>query len=160
MYSGGNLAAILALKAAERSPSIPLIFQLLVVPVTDNTASASDPPATPTSAAWTENMHTPWLSPAHMLWFRANYLPRLDDRTKWDASPLFAPRELLAKTPRAWIGVAELDILRDEGVQYGKALEGAGVQVETVVYKRAPHPIMAMDGYVSLLVCNLRALII
>ncbi|GLB38127.1 putative lipase esterase [Lyophyllum shimeji] len=136
--SGGNLAAILALKAAQRSPPIPLVFQLLIVPVTDNTASAT--------SLWSENQHTPWLSPARMLWFRQNYLPNEADRTKWDASPLFAPAELLARAPGAWIGVAGLDILREEGVRYGERLRAEGVRVEVRVYEGAPHPVMAMDG--------------
>ncbi|KAF8153372.1 alpha/beta hydrolase fold-domain-containing protein [Crassisporium funariophilum] len=136
--SGGNLATILALKAAESQPPIPLLFQLLVVPVTDNTASVND--------AWKENQLTPWLSPERMLWFRHNYLPNQADWTRWDASPIFAPDELLRQTPRAWIAVAELDILRDEGVQYGEKLRKAGVDTQVEVYKGAPHPIMAMDG--------------
>ncbi|KAG6832984.1 hypothetical protein H0H92_004868 [Tricholoma furcatifolium] len=138
LKSGGNLAAILALKAAERSPSVPLVFQLLIVPVTDNTASVDN--------LWAGNRLTPWLNPERMMWFRNNYLPNSEDWAKWDASPIFAPKELLAKVPKAWIGVAELDILKDEGVLYGNKMKQLGVDVETVVYERAPHPIMAMDG--------------
>jgi acetyl esterase/lipase len=108
------------------------------VPVTDNTASVS--------TYWGQNQHTPWLSPERMLWFRSNYLPNKADWTKWDASPIFAPKELLARVPRAWIGVAGLDILRDEGIAYGKILEQGGVEVEVQVYEGGPHPIMAMDG--------------
>ncbi|KAK0218702.1 alpha/beta hydrolase fold-domain-containing protein [Armillaria fumosa] len=136
--SGGNLAAILTLKAAEKQPPIPLIFQLLIVPVTDNTASVEN--------LWKENENTAWLTPGRMNWFKLNYLPDPKDWTKWDASPAFAPKELLEKVPKAWIAVAELDILREEGVKYGEILEELGVEVETVVYKGAPHPIMAMDG--------------
>ncbi|KAF9059393.1 alpha/beta hydrolase fold-domain-containing protein [Rhodocollybia butyracea] len=138
--SGGNLATILALKAAELTftPPLPapLVFQLLIVPVTDN--MATDGPG----GLWEENKHTPWLSPARMNWFKDNYLPNKEDWTKWDASPAFAPNDLLAKTPNAWIGLAEVDILTTEGLQYGVK------EVETVVYKGGPHPIMAMDGAV------------
>jgi acetyl esterase/lipase len=81
-----------------------------------------------------------------MNWFKNNYLPNKEDWTKWDASPIFATDEMLSKTPSAWIGVGELDILRDEGVHYGERLSKAGVKVETKIYKGAPHPIMAMDG--------------
>ncbi|KAF9045022.1 alpha/beta hydrolase fold-domain-containing protein [Panaeolus papilionaceus] len=144
--SGGNLATILALKAAEPELALslpgPIVFQLLVVPVTDNTASVES------SKGWAENEHTPWLSPARMLWFRNNYLPNPKDLKNWDASPLFAPDELVKKLPPAWIGVAELDILRQEGVEYGEKLKRNGVDVELKVYKGAPHPIMAMDGEV------------
>lgn len=97
---------------------------------------------------WKENKLTPWLGPARMNWFKDNYLPNKDDWTKWDASPIFAPDELLKQTPAAWIAVAEMDILRDEGIAYGNKLKELGIPVETVVYKGAPHPIMAMDGYV------------
>ncbi|KAG6860689.1 hypothetical protein C0995_008602 [Termitomyces sp. Mi166 len=135
--SGGNLAAILALKAVERKPPIPLKFQLLVVPVIDNTASVDN--------LWAANQNAPWLSPNRMLWFRDNYLPNVEDRTKWDASPIFAPKELLARVPSAWIGVAALDILKEEGVLYGEKLKELGVEVEIVIYEGAPHPIMAMD---------------
>ncbi|KAF9564021.1 hypothetical protein CPC08DRAFT_748599 [Agrocybe pediades] len=136
--SGGNLATILALKAVETKLTPPLIFQLLIVPVTDNTASVE--------GSWKENALTPWLSPARMMWFRNNYLPNQEDWTKWDASPLFAPDELVRQLPGAWIAVCEKDILKEEGVQYGDKLAKAGVEVEIEVYKGAPHPIMAMDG--------------
>ncbi|KAF5350502.1 hypothetical protein D9756_008499 [Leucocoprinus leucothites] len=134
--SGGNLAATVTLKAVELK--IPLIFQLLIVPVCDNTASAD--------TLWKENENAPWLTPVRMEWFKNNYLPNKEDWTKWDASPTFAPVELLKQTPKAWIGVGEIDILKAEGVEYGEKLRKAGVDVEIVIYPGAPHPIMAMDG--------------
>lgn len=136
--SGGNLAAILALKAPSFSPPIPITFQLLHVPVTDNTASID--------SSWGPNADAPWLTPERMIWFKRNYLPNKEDWTQWDASPLFAPDALIAKTPRAWVGVAELDILREEGLAYAEKLKKNGVDVEVHVYKGAPHPFMAMDG--------------
>ncbi|KAF9447994.1 hypothetical protein P691DRAFT_730483 [Macrolepiota fuliginosa MF-IS2] len=134
--SGGNLAAVLSLKAAERA--IPLVFQLLIVPVTDNTASVKD--------LWFENQHAPWLTPVRMTWFKGNYLPREQDWTKWDASPTFAPTDLLRQVPKAWIGVCEMDILKEEGILYGEKLKKEGIEVEVEVYPGAPHPIMSMDG--------------
>ena len=140
--SGGNLAAVLTHKAAQLNPPIPLIFQLLIVPVTDNTASASGIP----HASWRENKHAPWLTPARMLWFRRQYLPHEQTRARWDASPLLAQEEMFSKVPKAWIAVAELDILRDEGIAYGNKLLTAGVPAKINTYLGAPHPIMAMDG--------------
>jgi len=140
--SGGNLAAVLAHKAAQLYPPIPLTFQLLIVPVTDNTASASGVP----HASWRENENTPWLTPERMLWFRRQYLPHEPTWARWDASPLLAHAEMFRNVPRAWIAVTELDILRDEGIAYGKKLQMAGVPAEIKTYKGAPHPIMAMDG--------------
>ena len=144
--SGGNLAAIGSLKASQLDPPIPIVFQLLIVPVTDNTASETND----RQKSWKENEKTPWLGPERMHWFVNNYLPNKEDWTKWDASPIFAPDELAAKSPKTWIAVCEMDILRDEGIAYGEKLKKLGVEVETKVYKGAPHPIMAMDGYVQL----------
>jgi acetyl esterase/lipase len=89
-----------------------------------------------------------------MLWFRHNYLPNQEDWTKWDASPFLAPDHLVSKIPKAWIGVTELDILRDEGIQYGAKLSKVGIEVEIDMYKGAPHPIMAMDGRFSICILN------
>ena len=142
MYSGGNLAAIIAHKASFMKPPIPIVLKVLIVPVMDNTANEFDGP----HSSWKENANTTWLPPAKMKWFRNNYLPHKEDWTKWDASPLFAPDESFKKAPKTWIAVTELDILRDEGVAYGKKLKDAGVEVEVKIYKGAPHPVMAMDS--------------
>ena len=138
LRSGGNLAAALALKAAERSPPIPLIFQLLVFPVIDNTATTAD--------FWAENQHAPWLTPDRMLWYRQHYLPHTADRMNWDASPIFAPEELVKQLPKTWIGVGEVDILKAEGIAYAKKLEKLGVDVELVVYQGTPHRVPVLDG--------------
>jgi acetyl esterase/lipase len=81
-----------------------------------------------------------------MFWFRKQYLPQEPTWARWDASPLLALDEMFRRVPKAWIAVAELDILRDEGIAYGKKLQSAGVPVEIKTYEGAPHPIMAMDG--------------
>lgn len=91
-------------KAALENPAIPLLFQLLVVPVVDNTATTLGDPY----LSWFENQNTPTLNPGRMLWFRENYLPKVEDRKKWDASPMFAPEESFKKVPDAWIAVTEL----------------------------------------------------
>ncbi|GBE77986.1 AB hydrolase superfamily protein [Sparassis crispa] len=140
--SGANLAAVITHKAALMTPSISLTFQVLVVPVVDNTATSSRDPY----PSWKENANTVSLVPDKMIWFRKNYSPNEEDWTKWDNSPIFAPEETFKKCPNAWIGVAELDILRDEGIAYGEKLRKAGAEVETRVYLGSPHPIMAMDG--------------
>ncbi|KII95688.1 hypothetical protein PLICRDRAFT_97380 [Plicaturopsis crispa FD-325 SS-3] len=129
--AGGNLAAILSLKAATLSPPIPLIFQLLCIPVIDNTATAA--------TVWSPNRNAPWLTPDRMTWYRRMYLPDERDWGKWDASPTFAPRALIAQSPRTWIGVAELDILKPEGVAYGEQLREAGVETEIRIYEGSTH---------------------
>ena len=144
--SGGNLAAIVSLKAASMNPPLPnpLLFQILIVPVTDNTASVNGP-----HASWKENENTPALTPEKMTWFKMNYSPSPEDWMKWDNSPIVAPDELFAKCPNGWVGVCELDILRDEGIAYAEKLRKAGKEVEIRVFKGSPHPIMAMDGEIA-----------
>ncbi|TFY58854.1 hypothetical protein EVJ58_g6158 [Rhodofomes roseus] len=140
--SGGNLAAVLALEAAQAEPPIPLVLQLLIVPVIDNTASPSGVPF----ESWAENKNTVQLTPARMLWFRDQYLPNQADRAAWRSSPIFAPDEVFSRLPKACVMVMELDILRDEGVVYAEKMKRAGVEVEVKLYKAAPHPIISLDG--------------
>lgn len=61
-----------------------------------------------------------------------------------DASPLFYESEW-EKQPRALVIVGELDVLRDEGLEYAEHLKNAGVQVEVLNFKGMPHPFLAMD---------------
>lgn len=135
MCSGANLAAVVTHKAALAEPRILLLFQLLIVPVVDNTASVEDH----RYASWYENRNTAMLTPERMLWFRRNYLPHDEDLTKWESSPVFAPSESFKHVPDAWIAVSDLDILRDEGIAYGDLIERAGHKVEIKLYKGAPH---------------------
>lgn len=137
--AGGNLAMALTHKAAELN--IPLTFQLHVVPTVDSTASASDK-----YASWTENKNAAFTTPALMAWFKNNYLPNKEDWEKWEVSPINAPHDLFKKAPPAWIGVAELDVLRDEGLAYAEKLRKNGVKAETKVYGGMPHYFTPLDG--------------
>ncbi|KAG5650577.1 hypothetical protein H0H81_011764 [Sphagnurus paluster] len=137
--SGGNLAAVLALKAPTLLPPIPkLIMQVLIVPITDNTAS--------TATSWASKQHVPLLTPDTMMFARRNYLPDPETWTNWDASPLFASTEQLKTLPKTWIALAECDILCEEGQQYADKLKDAGVEVQAHVYKGAPHMAPTIDG--------------
>ncbi|KAF9229248.1 hypothetical protein BS17DRAFT_798842 [Gyrodon lividus] len=144
--AGGNLAAIISMKAAQLTPPIPLVVAQMIVPVTDNTAQ----PTGDLYSSWKECANTVWLSSGRMMWFRNFYVPNEGDMTKWDCSPIFAPDELLAKTPPTWVAVMELDILRDEGLAYAEKLRNVGVSVTHKVYKKAPHQILAMDGVLAI----------
>ncbi|PCH34921.1 hypothetical protein WOLCODRAFT_155577 [Wolfiporia cocos MD-104 SS10] len=135
--SGGNLAEVVALKAVLAEPPVPLVLQLLFVPVIDNTATTSGEKY----KSWTENANTVALPPESMLWFRDNYLPNHED-----CSPIFAPDEAFKKAPKTWLTVMELDILRDEALAYGEKLQKAGVEVDVKYYKGIPHPTHIMDG--------------
>ncbi|RDW83430.1 hypothetical protein BP5796_04921 [Coleophoma crateriformis] len=137
LSAGGGLAAIVSLKCAHLSLPRPK-FQLLLLPVIDNTASAS--------TVWARNAHAPWLTPARMTWYRNMYLPNQQDWTNWDVSPNFAKVELLAQSPSTWIAVSECDILCDEGKGFGELLGANGVEAHVEVYEGGTHSLLILDG--------------
>ena len=116
--AGGNLAAVMAIRARDRNgPSIAL--QALIYPVTDadfNRPSYTDP----------ENQLL--LTRDGMIWFWDHYLPDPSLRTQPDASPLHT--ENLSGLPPAVIITAEHDVLRDEGEAYSSRLQEANVPVD------------------------------
>jgi acetyl esterase/lipase len=137
MRRGGGLAAIVSLKAASLSLPIP-IFQMLILPVIDSTATAS--------TTWSNNVNAPWLTPSRMTWYRNMYLPNEADWKNWDVSLNFALNELLAKSPPTWIAAAELDILCQEAENYGSLLKKVNVNTNVVVYKGSIHSLLILDG--------------
>jgi acetyl esterase len=128
--AGGNLAAVVALMARDRSgPAIA--FQGLIYPATDLTMA---------SPSIDENADAPILTKADMLAFRGHYLNGQDPRDPY-VSPLFA--DDLTGLPPALIQVAEHDPLRDDGLRYAEALRKAGVPVRTTTYYGMPHGFLA-----------------
>ncbi|EUC61971.1 lipase/esterase enzyme from carbohydrate esterase family CE10 protein, putative [Rhizoctonia solani AG-3 Rhs1AP] len=145
--AGANLSAVMTQRAVQRSPPISIMYQVLIVPVTDNTVQEDGSSLLPTHhESWVKWRNTTPLIPKEMLWFRSYYLP---DKSKWahvDASPLFQKGpQVWSKLPDAWVAVAALDILRSEGEAYAQKLREAGKEVELVVYPGAPHSIIVMD---------------
>jgi acetyl esterase len=116
--AGGNLAAVMALRARDRNgPHIDL--QVLVYPVTDadlDRPSYVDP----------ENQLV--LTREGMSWFWDHYVPEAARRSEPDASPLRATS--LAGLPPAVVLTAEHDVLRDEGEAYAERLAAEGVPVD------------------------------
>ncbi|MEZ5234251.1 MAG: alpha/beta hydrolase [Acidimicrobiia bacterium] len=116
--AGGNLTAVMALRARDRNgPDIAL--QVLIYPVTDadfGTASYNDP------------ANQLILTRQAMAWFWDHYLPDTSRRTEPDAAPLRAPS--LEGLPPAVVLTAEHDVLRDEGEAYAERLRAAGVDVD------------------------------
>ncbi|MGD9935040.1 MAG: alpha/beta hydrolase [Dehalococcoidia bacterium] len=130
--AGGNLAAVMALRARDRSgPAIAL--QVLIYPVADadfNRPSYTDP----------ENQLL--LTREAMVWFWDHYVPDTARRLESDASPLRAPS--LAGLPPAVILTAEHDVLRDEGEAYAERLKSAGVSVDCKRYEGQTHGFFSM----------------
>lgn len=127
------LRADLARKLAFRK-------QLLVVPVTDNTATPT------TNPTWQEFEYTAALPAQKMLWYRQHYLPEHVSRKDCEASPLFFPSDQFSKLPPAVILVAELDVVRHEGEEYARKLREGGVPVRLELMAGMPHPFIAHDA--------------
>lgn len=138
--AGGNLSAVVSHSLqTERYAELPnLVFQVLVVPVCDNTAGET------THASWKEMEHTPQLSANKMMWYRKLYLPNVKDWTNPLASPQFFPPQSFKQNPPCFIAAAQCDVLRTEAEIYYKTLEKNGVECRLEIYPGVPHPVMAM----------------
>ena len=131
--AGGNLAAVMAVRARARNGP-PIALQVLIYPVTD---SDLDLP----SYADPENQLL--LTRDGMIWFWDHYIPDSSRRSEPDASPLHTDH--LSGLPPTVILTAEHDVLRDEGEAYAARLQEADVKVNL---KRYPGQ---MHGFFTLL---------
>src|SRR5437870_452623 len=102
--AGGNLVAVVSLVARDRGGP-PLVFQLLVYPVTD-TPSAN-------TASYRENAEGYFLTAKMMHWFWNHYCGKNPDLSDPYLCPLRA-RDL-KRLPPALVMTAECDPLRDGG---------------------------------------------
>jgi acetyl esterase/lipase len=126
---GGNMAAVVALKAKEAGTP-KLRFQLLLWPVTD---------ANLETASYNQFAQGHFLTKPLMKWFWDNYTTDSKQRAERFASPLQATAEQLTGLPPALIQTAEFDVLRDEGEAYARKLDAAGVTVTAVRYNGMIH---------------------
>jgi acetyl esterase len=126
--AGGNLAAILALRARDRKQPA-LRAQLLVYP-----SVAGELLAYPSHQ---ENATAPFLPLDSMRYFRRHYLGAVEKTDDPEVAPILAAshRDL----PPALIITAEFDPLRDEGRAYAQKLEADGVEVQLIEYAGMPH---------------------
>jgi acetyl esterase len=135
--AGGNLAAVAALMA-RNAGGPPIVFQLLVYPVTDMTASGG---------TMEEFAEGPFLTAKGMDWFNASYVPNPADRHDWRASPMFAAD--FRGLPPAMVMTAECDPLRDQGEAYAGRLREAGVVVTVKRYEGMFHPFFSLGGVID-----------
>lgn len=126
---GGNMTAVLCLMAKDKGgPEIK--FQLLLWPVTD---------ADFTRESWQNYADGRFLTASLMKWMWNNYLPDLEKRKEYYASPFQASLEKLKGLPPALVQIAENDILHDEGLAYARKLDEAGVPVTIETYNGFIH---------------------
>ena len=137
--AGGNLAAVVSLMARDRGgPAIS--YQLLIYPVTA-------PAEGNKFASYRDNAEGYLLTKASMEWFWDHYLASAADGKNPYASPLHASD--LSRLPPAMVITAEFDPLRDEGQDYAKRLQQAGVKVKTSHYPGLIHGFFWTAGVLS-----------
>ena len=135
--SGGNLAAVTALKGRDRGTP-RLIFQLLVYPHVDFDDD---------SPSMREFADGHFLTRAAIEYFAGHYLPGRTDRREPRVSPMRA--ESLEGLPSAFVVTAECDPLRDQGEAYAARLERAGVRVRQKRYEGMIHPFFSLGGIID-----------
>lgn len=114
---GGNMSAVTCLMAKDKGgPAIK--FQLLLWPVTD---------ADFNRASFKEYAEERFLTANMMKWMWDNYLPEEEKRKEYYATPFNATFDKLKGLPPALVQLAENDILYDEGLDYARKLDEAGV---------------------------------
>jgi len=123
--AGGNLAAVSALMARDRSGP-PLAGQILIMPMLDPSMRVNSTTSQPAEVAQSMSLA-----------YR-DYLPRASDRVHPYASPLESSR--LAGLPPALLVYAEGDALADGTRRYADQLENAGVAVQRVALPASELP--------------------
>ncbi|VTU17048.1 Carboxylesterase NlhH [Variovorax sp. PBL-H6] len=135
--AGGNLAAVVAI-AARDAGDLPIAFQLLIYPATDMRC---------VHASHTSNGQGFVLTSDSIRYFHDHYIddPRHD--LDWRASPLLHPD--LSRLPPALVLTAGYDPLRDEGLDYARALTAAGNRAAYVCFEREIHGFITMGRLID-----------
>jgi len=130
--AGGNLAAVVAI-AARDAGDLPIAFQLLIYPATDQRRGW------PSHAA---NGQGYLLTRESMDYYHDHYLQDASHDLDWRASPLLHPD--LSGLPPAFVLTAGYDPLRDEGLQYAHKLSATGNRTTLVNFERQIHGFILM----------------
>ncbi len=137
---GGNMTAATCLMAKEKgTPQIKLA--IMMWPVTDASFSQQ---------SYSDFGGQRFLTTPLIKWMWDQYTTDLERRKEIYASPLNATTDQLKGLPPTLIQVAENDILRDEGEEYGRHLDAAGVKVTTVRYLGVIHDFGLLNGLATI----------
>jgi acetyl esterase len=135
--AGGNLAAVAAI-AARDAGDVPLAFQLLIYPATDQRRGAASHTALGQGYLLTRDTIT---------YFHDHYIADPAQDLDWRASPLLHPD--LSGLPPALLLTAGFDPLRDEGLAYSQALTQAGNRVTHICFERQIHGFITMGKVID-----------
>jgi acetyl esterase len=131
--AGGNLAAVCALLARDAGAP-QLALQVLVYPVTDCEF---------TTESYRANGDGYLLTEQQMRWFFDCYTRGGADPTDWRISP--SRVSSFEGVAPAFVVTAEYDPLRDEGEEYARKLEQAGVTVTTQRFDGVIHAFFGLS---------------
>lgn len=134
--AGGNLAAVVAIRARDRGLS--LRHQLLIYPVTDADFDRS---------SYLANADGYGLTRSAMCWYFKQYLGPHGDPTHPEVAVVRATD--VAGVAPATVLTAEYDPLRDEGEEYALRLESAGVPVCLRRYDGLIHGFIRMPALIE-----------
>jgi acetyl esterase len=135
--AGGNLAAVVAI-AMRDAGDVPVRFQLLIYPATDQ------------RRGWpshTANAQGYLLTADTMDYFHDHYIPDRTMDLDWRASPLLHPD--LSRLPPALVLTAGYDPLRDEALQYSHRLTQSGNRATHILFERQIHGFITMGRVID-----------
>ena len=132
--AGGNMSAVLAVQARDRSGPA-LVGQILICPVTAYL---------PTTPSYSANGTGFGLEAAFMPWMWEQYLSSPRQGHDPRVAPLLTA-DLSGVAP-ALVITAEYDLLRDEGEQYAERLLQAGVPTQCTRYRGMVHGFLDYRG--------------
>jgi acetyl esterase len=135
--AGGNLAAIVAL-AARDAGDLPIAYQLLIYPATDMRR---------VHASHTTNGQGYVLTSDTIKYFHDHYIDDARHDLDWRASPLL--HDDFSGLPPALVLTAGYDPLRDEGLDYARALTEAGNRATYVCFERQIHGFITMGRLID-----------
>lgn len=130
--AGGGLAAVVAQRLKEKVSA-----QVLLYPVTDCGAELP---------SYEQYATGHFLTRETVRFYRQTYVPDEAQRLEPGCSPLRAPS--VKGVARAFVLLAQCDVLRDEGVAYAKKLEADGVDVTVHEEPGVLHGFINMQGLV------------
>jgi len=135
--AGGNLAAVVAILARDAG-DLPLAFQLLIYPATDQRAELP---------SHTTNGQGYMLTRDSVAYYRGHYFEQASQWLDWRGSPLLHPD--LSRLPPALVLTAGFDPLRDEGAAYADRLSAAGNRATYVCFERQLHGFILMGRVID-----------